>query len=88
MKFREVPIGGKFRLHRRGLEHTKDSEDQFRPDVEVVYDEPVKPNPPAPEVLTGSYNVVEIVKGAVRLDGTFTAEQLEAVLAALKKRKR
>ncbi|WP_431276294.1 hypothetical protein ACQ858_08575 [Variovorax ureilyticus] len=87
MKFRELPIGAKFRFHRRGLEHTKDAEDQFRPDVEVVYEEPEEPNAPAPHVPTGRYNRVELLQGEARLDGTFTAEQLEAVLVALKKRK-
>jgi hypothetical protein len=89
MKFSELPIGAIFRLHSRGLKHTKKSEDQFRPDVEVVYHEPAEaPRAPAPDVPTGQYNRVEFLKGAVRLDGTFTAEQLEVVLAALKKRKR
>jgi len=87
MKFRDLPIGAKFRFHQRGLEHTKESEDQYRPEVEVLYEEPPEPNS-EPHVPTGRYNHIELLKGAVRLDGTFTAEQLEAVLAELKKRKR
>lgn len=85
MKFRELPMGAKFRFHSRGPEHTKTSEVQAKPDVEVVYDEPSEPAPPAPHVPTGRYNVVELGKGSVRLDGTFTPEQLEAVLAQMRK---
>ena len=88
MKFRELPIGAKFRFHERGPEHTKTSEDQAKPDVEVIYKEPEEPTVPEPHVPTGRYNVVEFRAGEVRLDGTFTAEQLEAVLVALKKRKK
>lgn len=88
MKFRELPVGATFQFHRRGLKHTKESEDQFPPDIEVIYEEPFEPSTPGPHVPTGRYNIVELVEGAVRLDGTFTAKQLEAVLAVLKKKRR
>lgn len=86
MKFRELPIGAKFRFHERGPEHTKTSEDQAKPDVPVVYKEPDEPTAPEPHVPTGRYNIVELGKGEVRLDGTFTADQLEAVLSQMRKR--
>lgn len=87
MKFKELPIGAKFRFHRRGLEHTKTSEDQFPPELEVVYQEPGAPAPSAREAPFARFNRVDMVKGGVLLNGTFTADQLEAVLAALKKTK-
>ncbi|MBO9647340.1 MAG: hypothetical protein J7605_02435 [Variovorax sp.] len=98
MKFHQLPIGATFRFFTRGLLLTKTSDKTYAsadstvrnqaasPDAEVIEDslEPV-------EVTFDSYgevNEVEFYKNAVRLDGVFTAEQLEAVLATLKKRGR
>lgn len=96
MMFEELPIGATFRFYRRGGVLTKTSASTWSsalkraqecaPDVSVI-PERIEPQEMPPEDPYGSTNTVEFSKKAVRLDGVFDREQLEAVLAALKKRR-
>lgn len=98
MKFRELPVGATFRFFRRGLLLTKTSASTYAsqqagvrnqaaaPDAEVMPEEIETPLPPSADPF-GETNEIEFAKKTVRLDGVFTAEQLEAVLAEMKKRR-
>jgi hypothetical protein len=96
MKFRDLPVGASFRFFRRGLLLTKTSAKTYAseqagmhqsavPDSEVLPEDFAIPEPPKAAAPYGESNKVAFQKGWVRLDGAFTAEQLEAVLADLKK---
>ncbi|MDL9996974.1 hypothetical protein QTI24_00055 [Variovorax sp. J22P240] len=96
MKFMDLATGDRFRFFRRGLLLAKDSRITYSsgpghsakadPSAEVlpeVDDEPVaKDTPPADPF--GARNRVDFQQGYVRLDGSFTEVQLEAVLIAMK----
>ena len=95
MKFKELAKGDRFRFFRRGTLLTKTgastySSDKMRdlkaePDAEVLPEvEQVAAIAPQPADLFGASNRVDFQQGHVRLDGTFSVAQLEAVLAALK----
>jgi hypothetical protein len=98
MKFRDLPIGATFRFFTRGLLLSKTSDHTYasadgavrnqaaKPDAEVLPEDLGPVDPPVTFDLYGETNTVEFSKKAVRLDGVFTAEQLEAVLAQLRKR--
>ncbi|SCK49342.1 hypothetical protein VAR608DRAFT_4913 [Variovorax sp. HW608] len=99
MKFRDLPVGATFRFFTRGLLLAKTSAKTYAsadstvrnqtasPDADVIEDA-LEPLAPVTFDPYGEANTVEFSKKTVRLDGVFTAEHLEAVLAEMKKRKR
>src|ERR1700752_1911239 len=100
MNFGDLPVGATFRFFTRGLLLTKTSDKTYAtqagdvrsqaasPDVDVL-EEDLKPSGPVAFDPYGETNKVEFQseKGWVRLDGVFNADQLEAVLANMRKRK-
>lgn len=96
MKFTELGTGDRFRFFRRGLVLTKDSSSTYSsgpghsakavPNAEVLPEIDDEPDPVAgqPADPFGARNRVDFQQGYVRMDGSFTKEQLEAVLAAMK----
>jgi hypothetical protein len=103
VKFHELPVGAHFRFFRRGLLLTKtgDRTYTYAPEQAGVQKQKVDPDasvlpedefaisgPPKEADPYGENNKVAFQKGWVRLDGAFTASQIEAVLAELKERNR
>jgi hypothetical protein len=98
VKFHELPVGARFRFFRRGLLLTKTGDRTYAseqagmhqaaaPDSGVLPEDFANPEPPKAANPYGANNKVAFQKGWVWLDGAFTADQLEAVLADLKKRR-
>lgn len=91
MKFSELSKGERFRLHRRGTLLTKTGPTTYSSDrmtgLEAAPDASVLPATESMPVAApdpfGASNRVEFKRGTVSMVGTFTREQLEAVLAAM-----
>jgi hypothetical protein len=99
VKFRDLPVGTTFRFFRRGLLLTKTSASTYAseqagmrqsadPDADVLPEDDVAIAQPRTADPYGDTNKVDVQKGWVRLDGVFTADQLEAILTELKKQKK
>jgi hypothetical protein len=95
MKFSELAVGDRFRFFRRGTLLTKTgaasyASNQVRglkaePGADVLPEIAEPAAAVAPSDPYGASNLVEFQKDWVRLDGVFTAEQLAAVVANMKR---
>ena len=95
MKFSDLPVGAQFRFYLRGRLLTKTTKRGYTdpggathpadPDVEVQPEDEPEPEPaPVPEPAVAPVVVFLKDKPAVVLDGQFSAEDLERILARLR----